>query len=203
MGCQQKIAGQIIDEDADYALGLKGNQGSTLEAVEEHFSTISTEKCSFFTDVDKGHGRFETREYFASDASSVLDLKQWPGIRSVIKVISTRDIQDKTTKEQRFYISSLESKVIEKIAHSIRSHWGIENSLHYVLDVTFRQDKSRIRKDHSAENFGLVRHFAMNMLRNAPVARRGNKSLKLKRTRAGMDIGYLETILTCGGLEVQ
>lgn len=203
MGCQQKIAGQIIDQDADYALGLKGNQGSTLESVKEHFSIVSKEKCVTFSDVDKGHGRIETREHFVSDASAVFDLKDWPGLKSVIKVVSTREFQDKTTTEERFYISSLESTAVETISHSIRAHWGIENSLHYVLDVTFGQDKSRIRKDHSGENFGLVRHFAMNMLRNAPVARRGNKSLKLKRKRAAMDIEYLETILKCGGLEAQ
>jgi len=203
MGCQQAIAQKIIEGGGDYALGLKGNQGLTLEAVTEHFSTMSEITFEKFIEVDKGHGRIETREHFASTAESVIDLKVWPGLKSVVKVISTREIQDKITTENRYYLTSLDAVEVKKIAHAIRSHWAIENSLHYVLDVTFNQDKSRIRKDNSAENFGVLRHVVTNMLRQAPIARRGNKSLKLKRKRAAYDTEYFEEILRTGGISAQ
>lgn len=195
MGCQQEIAQQIVDQGGEYALGLKGNQGTSLEAVTEHFSTTSPESFCEFTEVDKGHGRIETRQHFAADASSVLDLKEWPGLRSVVKVVSTREIGDKISYEDRYYLCSLPSSSVKKIADSIRAHWGVENSVHYVLDVTFAQDSSRVRKGNAAENFGIVRKLALNLLRSAPFARRGNKSINLKRKRAGMDLGYLETVL--------
>ena len=102
-----------------------------------------------------------------------------------------------------YYLTSLDAVEVKKIAHAIRSHWAIENSLHYVLDVTFNQDKSRIRKDNSAENFGVLRHVVTNMLRQAPIARRGNKSLKLKRKRAAYDTEYFEEILRTGGISAQ
>ena len=102
MGCQQKIAQQITDQDGDYVLGLKGNQGATLEAVEAHFSTTPEKKLTQFQDVDKGHGRIETRTYFGANAEEILDLKDWPGLRSAIKVVSTRDIAGVATTETRF-----------------------------------------------------------------------------------------------------
>ena len=202
MGCQQKIAQQIIDQKGDYAFGLKGNQGTSLTAVEKFFSKISDEKCEKFSSVDKGHGRVETREYFSTDANLVPDLKDWPGLQSVIKVLSTRYIcaKDTTSIETRFYLSSLKAKNISEISNAIRSHWGIENSLHHTLDVTFRQDASRVRMGNGPENFGLLRHFAMNILRGAPNARRGNPSKKLKRMRAAMDIKYLEEVLKNGNV---
>jgi len=124
-------------------------------------------------------------------------------LKSVVKVISTREIQDKITTENRYYLTSLDAVEVKKIAHAIRFHWAIENSLHYVLEVTFNQDKSRIRKDNSAENFGVLRHVVTNMLRQAPIARRGNKSLKLKRKRAAYDTEYFEEILKIGGIGAQ
>ena len=184
MGCQQKIAQQIIDQGGDYILGLKENQKNTLEAVTEHFSTTKETFLTTFVENDKGHGRIETREHFTSNSNEVVDLKEWPGLKSVVKVASTREIGDKKTIEDRFYLSSMPSTDIQKIAHAIRSHWGIENSLHYVLDVTFDQDKSRIRNDFGPENTAVLRHFAMNILKFAPNAMKSNPSKNLKRKKA-------------------
>jgi len=201
MGCQQKIAQQIIDQNGDYVLGLKGNQGGTLEAVEAHFSTTPDKQLTVFHEVDKGHGRIETREYFGADADEILDLKEWSGLKSAIKVISTRDTSGIITSETRFYISSINHKNIERSGQAIRSHWGVENGLHHVLDVTFDQDKSRVRKDHGPENFAVLRHFAMNILKGAPPAKRGSTSINLKRMRAGFDNAYLEQVMRGAGLE--
>ena len=200
MGCQQRIAQQIIDQGGDYVLGLKGNQGSTLEAIEEHFSTTSESKLPQFQEVDKGHGRIETRTYFGADACDILDLKEWPGLKSAIKVVSTREIAGAASTESRFYISSIGHSDIKRSGKAVRSHWGVENGLHYVLDVTFDQDKSRVRKDHAPENFAVLRHFAMNILKGALPAKRGSTSTNLKRVRAGFDINYLDQIMKGAGL---
>jgi predicted transposase YbfD/YdcC len=195
MGCQRSIAKQIIDQGGDFVLGLKGNQGTTLTAVEEHFSTISDDKCEKFYEADKGHGRIEERTYLAVDANSVLDMKEWPGIKSVIKVISSREMKDKKTVEHRFYLSSIAAAAVKTSGDAIRSHWGVENGLHHVLDVTFGQDKSRIRNGNAPENFGIMRHLVMNILRGAPEAKKGSPSINLKRRRAGMDLTYLDQII--------
>jgi len=195
MGCQQKIAQQIIDQKGDYVLGLKGNQSSSLEAIEEHFATISETNLSQFQEVDKGHGRIETRTYLGADPGIIPDLKEWPGLKSAIKVISTREIAGKASTESRFYISSIRHEDIERLGHAIRGHWGVENGLHHVLDVTFDQDKSRVRKDRAPENLAVLRHFAMNILKGAPPAKKGSVSKNLKRIRAGYDIQYLEQVM--------
>lgn len=200
MGCQQKIAQQIIDQSGDYILGLKENQKNTLEAVTEHFSTINETQLKKFVENDKGHGRVETREHFTANAQDVIDLKEWPGLKSVVKVVSTREIGAKKTTENRFYLSSIPSTEIEKISNAIRSHWGIENSLHYVLDVTFDQDKSRIRNDFGPENTAVLRHFAMNILKFAPNAMKSNPSKNLKRKKAMMNTAYLEEVMRSAGL---
>lgn len=201
MGCQQKIAKQVVDQGGDYLFGLKGNQGSTLEAVEQHFSTTSETTFSTFQEVDKGHGRIETRTYHAADAEHVLDLKEWPGIKSIVKVDSIREIGTQSSSESRYYISSIGHSDVSKIGHATRSHWGIENSLHHVLDVTFDQDKSRVRKDHAPENFAVLRQFALNILKSAPPAKRGSISIKAKRTRAGYDLKYLQQTLRLAARE--
>ena len=195
MGCQRSIAQQIIDQEGGFVLGLKGNQGTTLTAVEEQFSTISEGKCETYYEADKGHGRIEERTYLALDSNSVIDMKEWPGVKSVIKVISVRQIKEKTTTENRFYLSSLVASSVKVSGDAIRSHWGVENGLHYVLDVTFGQDKSRIRNGNAPENFGIMRHLALNILRGAPAAKKGSPSINLKRRRAGMDLDYLDLII--------
>ena len=201
MGCQQKIAQQIIDQGGNYILGLKGNQGLMLSAIEQHFSTTSNGQLNSFRDVDKGHGRIEIREVFTANADTILDLKEWPGLKSAVKVVSTREIKGVSTTEDRFYLSSLPNDSVKKIAEAIRSHWSIENSLHHVLDVTFDQDASRVRTGNATENFGVLRHIAMNILRGAPHAKNSTPSINLKRKRAGMDLTYLKNILQTTGLE--
>jgi predicted transposase YbfD/YdcC len=201
MGCQHKIAQQIIEQGGDYILGLKGNQGNTLEAVKEHFSTIPETCCEIFSEVNKGHGRLETRTYLGVTANSIPDLKEWTGLNSVIKVISIREIKGLSSTEERFYLCSMEAKEIQKIGLSVRSHWGVENSLHYVLDVTFKQDASRIRTGNAPENMGVLRHIALNILRQAPQAKKNTPSIKLKRKRAAMDNDYLEQIMIGASLE--
>ena len=118
MGCQQTIAKQIVDQGGDYALGLKGNQGSTLAAVEDHFSFIAESKTKQFCTADKGHGRIEERSYSACAAKDVLDLRDWPGLKSVVRVVSTREIGERKTSETRFYISSLAPQFVEKIGQA-------------------------------------------------------------------------------------
>lgn len=201
MGCQTQIAKQIVDQGGHYALGLKGNQGSTLAAVEDHFSFVAENKTKQFHTIDKGHGRIEERSYFACAAKDVLDLRDWPGLKSVVRVVSTREIGEKKTSETRFYISSLAPQFVEKIGHAIRTHWGIENSVHYVLDVTFRQDKSRVRNGNAAENFGVLRHIALNILTKAPSAKGPKSSKRLKRYRAGCDPKYLENVMQSVGID--
>jgi len=201
MGCQQKIAQQIVDQRGDYVLGLKGNQGATLDAIESHFSTTPETKLTQFQDIDKGHGRIETRTYFGANSEEILDLKEWPGLKSAIKVVSTRDIAGNATTETRFYLSSIAHSEIKRSGAAIRSHWGVENGLHHVLDVTFDQDKSRVRKEHGPENFAVLRHFAMNILKGAPPAKRGSTSTNLKRMRAGFDVQYLEQVMKGAGLD--
>lgn len=196
MGCQQKIAQQIIDQGGDYLIGLKGNQGTTYEAVKNHFQLIAATRRPTHEETDKGHGRIEIRTYTADNAKTVLDLKAWPGIESVIRVRSMRQVKDKTSEETRYFISSLLPNDLEKICSATRSHWGVENGLHYVLDETFEQDRSRIRKDNAPENFAVVRHIATNLLKQAPPAKKHSPSMNLKRIKASMDTKYLQRIIT-------
>ena len=193
MGCQQAIAKQVIDQEGDYLFGLKKNQGNTLEAVKEHFDLNSSQPTQNFTENDKAHGRVETRTYTIDSVQKVLDLKFWPGINSVIKVNSIREMKNKTTNDTRFYIFSL-APDSPRISAAVRGHWGVENGLHYVMDETFDQDRSRIRIDNCAENFTVLRHIALNLLKQAPNTK-SIKSNNMKRFRAGMDTQYLESIL--------
>lgn len=149
MGCQKTIGAQIIDKGADYVFGLKGNQGNTLGAVEMHFDTTNSE-LEALTTTDGDHGRIETRNYKVVAANKVPELTEWPGCKSAVMVTSTRETREKTTTESRYYISSLEPNVAI-LAKAIRGHWGIENSLHHVLDVTFKEDQSRVRLGEAPE----------------------------------------------------
>jgi predicted transposase YbfD/YdcC len=141
--------------------------------------------------VDGDHGRIETRRYWATSFIDWLpDKALWKNLRTIVMVERER-VDKKITVERSYYISSLEDKV-EELAHAIRGHWGIENSLHWVLDIAFREDESRIRKDYAPENFAILRHMALNLLRKET----SSKSIKRKRLRAGWDNEYLIRILT-------
>jgi predicted transposase YbfD/YdcC len=197
MGCQKKIAAQIIEQEADYVLGLKGNQGLLLDAVEETFSSATSEELNG-SDFDvhqteeDGHGRHEVRTYFTSTLLDRLpNPEDWEGLQTLGVVISEVTTKGKTTMDCRYYIASTENDA-QLFAHAVRSHWGIENSCHWVLDVAFREDESRVRKGHGSENLALLRHIALNLIREEKTAKVGVKN---KRLKAGWDNRYLAKVV--------
>jgi predicted transposase YbfD/YdcC len=193
MGCQKEIVATITDKEGDFILSLKGNQGTLHEGVKLAFDTANIRNLEvttthFFKTVDADHGRIETRECYLISALNHQDLiSEWAGIKSFGMVISTREIGDKSTTETRYFITSLYSNASE-FGRSVRQHWAIENSLHWVLDVTFREDLCRIRKDNAAENFAIVRHIALNLTKSEKTHKRG---IRAKRLFAGWDRNYL------------
>lgn len=199
MGCQKKIAEQIVEQGGDYVLGLKGNQGTMLEAVEQTFSEMKEEDLEgpdydFHQTEENGHGRHEVRSYFTTSLLDRLpDREEWRGLQTVGAVLSTVTRNGKTTQDCRYYIGSIENDA-KLFAKAVRSHWGIENSCHWVLDVAFREDDSRVRKDHAPENLAILRHIALNLLREEKTAKIG---VKTKRLKAGWDDRYRAKVL-CG-----
>jgi predicted transposase YbfD/YdcC len=199
MGCQKNITSLIIKKKANYTLALKGNQKLLYKSVKEWFDLAQKaeflgREYSYYEQIEAGHHRVEKRQVWAVDVSELPPLPNqelWSGLKTVVMIVSERRLWNKTTTESRFYLSSLNSNA-EKIADSIRSHWGIENSLHWTLDVTFCEDKSRIRKQNSPENFALLRRLAINLLKQEKTSK---QSLKMKRYRAAMDNNYLVKIL--------
>jgi predicted transposase YbfD/YdcC len=202
MGCQTDIAQKILDGGGDYVLALKGNQKNSLESVrylfdwelKNDFSGVShTETLS----VEKGHGRIETRRVYSIGGLEKLDgidVGKWPGLGSLTMVESVREVNGSSTNERRYYISSLAANA-RVIGDSVRSHWGIENSLHWVMDVTFHEDYARNRKDHSAANMSAMRHFALNLIKQE---KNTKGSIKGKRKRAGWNDAYLLNLIGLG-----
>jgi predicted transposase YbfD/YdcC len=196
MGCQRKICQQIMAQKGDYVIGLKGNQGSLHEDVELFFDEQRERRIGepFIREnqtVDGDHGRLETRKYVACSHIDWLNQRhKWPGLQSVIMVEYSREIKGKTKTRRRYYISSLNVGP-EEISRIIRNHWQIENNLHWVMDMTFRQDECRIRTGNAAANFATIKHAANNLLQKAP----GKKSKPMKRHSAAWDDDYLEKII--------
>ena len=197
MGCQREIAEKIKDKQADYVLALKGNQGSLRDDVAllfteqraRHFADLAVDRHET---VEKSHGRIETRITTVTD--DIAWLKQshgWPGLRSIVMVESVREIGAQSERETRFYIASLAPDAAA-LAAAIRSHWSIENGLHWVMDMVFRDDECRIRKKNAPANFATVKHMASNLLRRAP----GKDSLRVKRRLAAWDDDFLATLIT-------
>lgn len=199
MGCQKEIAQQIVRQKGDYVLSLKGNQGQLHEDVASLFSYF--EKTNFVEPtheyvqtVNKGHGRIEVRECWTFNphkwSSCFRTLDQWAGLQTVGMVRAHRTEQGQTTSETRFVISSLGLSA-RPILEATRAHWGIENQLHWVLDVVFKEDLSRVRVGNAAENLSVIRHLALNLIRRD----KSKGSTKTKRLRCALDSNFREAIL--------
>lgn len=196
MGCQKKIAEVIVDGSADYILGLKDNQPTMRQEVEQFFESASAAfrdtRCDQNQTIDGDHGRIEVRRVFASDDIGwMADKAQWKNLQSVVMVESERTIGEQTSLERRYYLTSHRPDA-EMLGQMIRGHWGIENQLHWVLDMAFDEDRSRIRRGHAPDNFALLRKIAANLLKLETSNKRG---VEAKRKRAAWDSGYLLKVL--------
>ena len=196
IGCQREIARKILEKRADYVLALKGNQGALRDdvevfAAEQKAKGFKDTKVTRHETVDGDHGRIETRTYTAiHDVDWLKERHDWPGLEGVVTVESAREIGDKIERETRFYITSL-AWLACQLGPVIRSHWAIENSLHWVMDMVFRDDECRVRTDHGPANFTTLKHIAHNIVRKAP----GKDSLRLRRKTAAWDDDFLASLL--------
>lgn len=199
MGCQKKIAQKIRDEKADYVLSLKENQGKFLQDVQDWFAhadqvNFAGMKHDYYETINKGHGRIEVRNCWVVSDPVAFDYighyEGWADLQTIVRVQRERRFADKTEQETSYYISSLPPNA-SVILNAIRSHWSIENSLHWVLDVVFREDASRIRKDNSSQNIAVLRKIALNILKQDP----SKGSLKSKRYTAALDDTFLLQLL--------
>lgn len=204
MGTQKAIAKQILAQHADYVLALKDNHPALAEAVRLFFEHAHGQKfeglsCQSLLCHDWGHGRKEERRYFLLQLPEGLawqdEKAEWAGLQSVGRVESVRTTPSGTSREVRYFLCSLPAqtqKDVRLLARSVRRHWGIENRLHWVLDIAFREDACRLRKDHAAENLAILRHLALNLLRQDTTSKIGVKNRRLK---AGWDLDYLQSLL--------
>ena len=203
MGTQTNIAKTIREAKADYVLSVKDNQGHLFEDIATLFAVDQAQNFKYASfeykkTVNKGHGRIEVRECWSTSNPEYLNLirglQNWTDLQSIIMIICTRIIGDQETKYVRYYISSLPSNA-ERILHAVRSHWSIENKLHWVLDVALNEDRSRIRKDQAPENFAVLRHMALNLLKQEKSAKGG---IHAKQFQAALNEEYLLKVLASG-----
>jgi len=196
MGCQREIARKIIDKGADYILALKGNQASLhgdieLFVKEQKYVNFAQAKISTCQTIDAGHGRIETRHAtLIHDVGWLQDRHDWPGLKAVIVIDSTREIGASSECETRLYLTSSPLNATE-LAPMVRDHWAIENSLHWVLDMAFKDDESRVRTDQAPENFVTIKHMAANLARKTP----GRDSIRLRLKTAAWDDDYLANLI--------
>ena len=192
MHCQRQVARQVMEQSGDYVLALKGNQGSLNDDVRFLLDDPTTPVAQA-TELSKGHGRIETRTgYVSNDVEWLKETHGWPGLKAVGKVVTRRDEQNgRTSVETRYYLMS-QAFSPERFNDIVRSHWGIENRLHWSLDVVFNEDQARNRKGHCAENLALLRKLALNLARLEP----SHGSMRAKLKRAGWDNRFLATLLT-------
>jgi predicted transposase YbfD/YdcC len=198
IACNPDIAQAIVDHEADYLLAVKTNQPSLYAEIERFFADPPEAALDTHVDLDKGHGRIEERVCRVSrQVDWMAGERRFPGEYRFAKLAAVAIIEakvesrGKVTSERRYYITS-RPLTAAQLAEAVRAHWRIENSLHWVLDVTFREDLARVRKGHGAKNMAVVRHFAINIVRTA----NDKLSLKTRRKRAGWDPEYLASLLT-------
>jgi predicted transposase YbfD/YdcC len=198
MGCQKEIAKTITEQGADYVLALKDKHPTLHEEAQLLFEDVKAERLDAIsaerhTTIDADHGRLETRHYWITSDIECLGVRgSWANITSVGLVESHREVGGEVSIEQRFFLTSLPCDAV-RFAQAVREHWGVENALHWVLDVSFREDDCRIRQGHGAQNMAVLRHMALNLLRREPGHKRG---IKARRKRAGWDRDYLFRVLT-------
>ena len=196
MGCQRAIARQVKEGGGDYVLTLKRNQPELDREVREYFEMAEEEdfdrpEIAHEATSEEGHGRIEHRSYFLStDLSSLSGVEKWSGLKAIGMVESERHSGGRVSMEQRYFITSLGD--VKLFQQAVRSHWGIENGLHWRLDVTFREDESRIRRGNGAHNIGMIRHVAMNLLKRDKT----KISYRRKRIRAAFDDDFRDKLLT-------
>lgn len=200
IGCQTEIAATIVDRDADYALALKENQGRLYEDVRLVFDDLENSDYTVYKHdyarlVTKGHGRIETRECWTISDPEVLrwlwGSANWKNLSAVVRIRARRQIGDEISCEDRFYVTSISGA--KPVLRAVRSHWGIENRLHWILDIAFDEDRHRLRKEHGPQNFAVLRHIALNLLKQETSLKR---SIKGKRLFAGWNQDYLLKVLS-------
>jgi len=201
MGCQKEIAEKIIEGEADYVLAVKDNQPNLHQDIKDLFAYAAETDfvdCEHVKTVNKGHGRIEIRECWTLSQTEQADyfpyirnLSAWAGFQTIAMVKSERRIGEVSTTEVRYFISSLDGTAKQMLG-AVRGHWGIENSLHWKLDISFREDDSRVRKGNGAENLAVLRHMALNLLNQEKTAKCGTQA---KRLKAGWNDKYLFKIL--------
>lgn len=201
MGTQTHIAQTIVEAQADYVLSVKENQGHLFEDISVLFAVDQAQDFKYASlehhrTVNKGHGRIEIRECWSTSNPAYLNLirdkEKWAGLQSIAMLVCTRRVAGKETKKLRYYISSLPSDA-KRILHIVRRHWAIENELHWVLDVAFNEDHSRVRKDHAPENLAVLRHMALNLLKQEKTAKGG---IHAKQLQAAWKQDYLLKVLS-------
>ncbi len=194
MGCQTKITDQIIEKKGDYMISLKGNQGLLHKDVSHFFESDSTSPEVGSIEYDGGHGRVESRCVRATSDIEWLQKKypKWHGLQSIVAITATREMKDSTSEETRYFITSLDATDPKKLGVIVRSHWGVENNLHWTLDYAFDEDRQRNRTGNSDANMAIIRHTALNLIKNEKSLKVG---MKTKRLTAGWDEKYLLKII--------
>ena len=197
MGCQETIAKTIVSQGADYVLAVKKNQKTLHEEISDYFLTALDHNFKnvaheYYEDHYKGHGRIDSRRYWLpNDLSGISKRERWANLTTIGMAESERNINGKITIERRYFITSLERNA-QDFGQAVRKHWAIENQLHWVLDVTFKEDDSRTRRDNAAENLAVIRHVSLNAIRSDKTIKVG---VKAKRYRAALMPDYAEVLL--------